>query len=356
MVNLTKIKFQNFESQAEDALRQCLDKVPFVRIKGIQKEPGKGGARIDFIFNLTVSGKKQVLAVEVKRTGQPKVAREAINSLLRWVSLSPGAYGVFAAPYISPQTAEICSREGIGYCDFAGNCHVTFGGIYIENDGNPNPLSEKRNLRSLYSPKAARLLRVILNNPRKNWKMQDLAGEAEVSLGQAANVKKLLDSRELIEKTEDGFTLKEPFSLLSEWSVNYVYRKNRMRDFYSLKKIPEIELEIAEVCKLNKINYALTGFSGAARFTPSVRYQRAMAYVDADEDQLTKLFQFKEVSSGANVTILIPYDAGVYYGVTKKEEIRVVSPVQLYLDLTGFKGRGEEAANAILEEVIKPLW
>ena len=52
----------------------------------------------------------------------------------------------------------------------------------------------------------------------------------------------------------------------------------------------------------------------------------------------------------------MPYDAGVYYDVTTKEGSRVVSPVQLYLDLIGFKGRGEEAAKALLEEVIKPLW
>ena len=350
-----KAKFQNLEREAENALKQCLDKVPFVQIDDIQKEP-EGGARIDFILKLTASGMKQVLGVEVKRNGQPKTAREAINSLLRWLSLNAKAYGIFMAPYIAPLTAGICRQEGVGYCDFAGNCRLTFGGVYIEQSGNPNPLSEKRDLRSLYSPKAARILRVILNNPRKNWKMQDLAREAEVSLGQVANVKKLLDSRELIERTEEGFTLREPFSLLSEWSQNYVFRKNRTRDFYSLKSIPDIEAEIAEVCERNKIIYALTGFSGAARFTPAVRYQRVMAFVDAEEDQLLKLFKFKEVSSGANVTLLMPYDAGVYYDVTTKEGIRVVSPVQLYLDLIGFKGRGEEAANALLEEVIRPLW
>jgi hypothetical protein len=356
MVKLMKLKFQNLESQAENVLTLCLGRVPFIRIKDIRKKPVVKGVMVDLAMQLAVSGKKQVIAVEVKRTGQPKAAREAVNSLLRWLSLNPDAYGVFMAPYISEQTAEICSREGIGHCDFAGNCGLTFGGVYIEKNCNPNPLLEKRDLRSLYSPKAARILRVILNNPRKNWKMQDLANEAEVSLGQVANVKKLLDGRELIEKTEGGFTLKEPFSLLSEWSGNYVYRKNRVREFYSLKTIPEIEAEIAEVCKRKKINYALTGFSGAARFTPSVRYQRVMAYVNAEEAQLLRLFEFKEVGSGANVTLLIPHDEGVYYGVSEKEEIRIVSPVQLYLDLMGFKGRGEEAANALLEEVIKPLW
>lgn len=351
-----KNKLQNIEGQAEIALRQCLGKVPFVRIEAIREKLSEGGARIDFAMDLTISGKRQVLAAEIKRDGQPKAAREAVNSLLRWISLNTDAYGVFVAPYISPQTAGICNQEGIGYCDLAGNCRLIFGSVYIEKSGNSNPFSKKRDLRSLYSPKAERILRVLLNNPRKKWKMQNLADEAKVSLGQVSNVKRLLDGREFIAKTKDGFTLKEPFSLLSEWSGNYVYRKNRIKDFYSLKDIPDIEAEIAEVCERNRISYALTGFSGVARFTQSVRYQRVMAYVDVDEDHLLNFFQFKEVESGANATIFIPYDTGIFYGVTEKEGERVVSPVQLYLDLIGFKGRGEEAANSILEEVIKPLW
>jgi hypothetical protein len=51
-----------------------------------------------------------------------------------------------------------------------------------------------------------------------------------------------------------------------------------------------------------------------------------------------------------------PYDEGVFYGSKEVERAPIVSPLQLYLDLTQTKGRGEEAASAILEEVIKRLW
>jgi hypothetical protein len=46
----------------------------------------------------------------------------------------------------------------------------------------------------------------------------------------------------------------------------------------------------------------------------------------------------------------------VFYGTRELEDAPIVSPVQLYLDLKQTKGRGEEAAAAILEEVIKPRW
>ena len=64
----------------------------------------------------------------------------------------------------------------------------------------------------------------------------------------------------------------------------------------------------------------------------------------------------KSVSTDANVTLLQPYDEGVLYGTREIEGAPVVSPVQLYLDFAGIKGRGEEAASAILEEVITPTW
>jgi len=56
------------------------------------------------------------------------------------------------------------------------------------------------------------------------------------------------------------------------------------------------------------------------------------------------------------VSLLTPYDEGVFYATRDCEGIRVVSPIQLYLDLHGFRGRGEEAAKVLLEEVITPQW
>jgi len=47
---------------------------------------------------------------------------------------------------------------------------------------------------------------------------------------------------------------------------------------------------------------------------------------------------------------------GVFYGSRVIDGIRVASPIQIYLDLFGFRGRGEEADNALLDQVIRPTW
>jgi hypothetical protein len=197
---------------------------------------------------------------------------------------------------------------------------------------------------------------VLLLDPKKLWKLQPLAQEAGVSLGQVFNVKKLLADREWIRSSDEGFRLVEPGSLLTEWSQNYTYRRNVARDLYSLDAPQEIERKLAAACRDRGIQYALTGFSAAARLAPMVRYQRVTAYVSGDLGELIKGLGLKEVASGANVTLLSPYDDGVFFGATDVNGIRIVSPVQAYLDLLGYRGRGEEAATFLLEQVIQRRW
>ena len=87
-----------------------------------------------------------------------------------------------------------------------------------------------------------------------------------------------------------------------------------------------------------------------------VRYQRSMAYVVGNPDDLAERLELKPVTSGANVNLIAPYDEGVLYGAETKGETRITSPVQTYLDLRQIKGRGEEAADFLKQQVIQPSW
>ena len=351
-----KISGGELEKKAGEAIDSCLSRVRFLKIEEIKSQASKEAVRPDFLVKLTLPKGEKYLVVEIKTSGQPRLAREAVNQILRYRDLFRDSYGVFLAPYISPKAGEICRQEGIGYIDLAGNCYLCFDAVYIEQEGRPNAFKEKRDLRSLYSPKAERVLRVLLNNPKEIWKMKELADEAQVSLGQISNVKKLLMDREWIQTETSGFVLSEPEELLRKWADNYTFRRNQVRDYYSLKSVAEIESVLAEICNRKALKYALTGFSGAARLSPAVRYQRAIAYVEQDDEDLLSQMGLKRVTSGANLSLLSPHDSGVFYGSRVIDGIRIASPIQVYLDLSGFRGRGEEAANALLDQVIRPAW
>lgn len=348
------MKTEGIEINACEILRRCLEDVP--AIGRVQAVPVCEELRPDFVLEAETHGESSFLVVEVKTKGQPRLAREAINQLHRYQDLFARTYLVFMAPYISARAAEICRQEGVGYADFAGNCYLNFDGIYIHTEGKPNPFPEKRHLRSLYSRKATRILRVLLSAPATTWTLSALAAEAHVSQGHAYKVKELLADREWISTGPDGIALQEPEALLAEWAANFEYKRQDRRDLYSSLAISEIESKITRLCTQGGIGHALTGFSGAERVAPFTRYQRVHAYVQHDISALAEALGLKEVSSGANVCLLTPYDEGVFYGMTEIRGSNVVAPVQLYLDLRGIGGRGEDGAEFLLEEVIRSRW
>ncbi|HNU02273.1 MAG TPA: type IV toxin-antitoxin system AbiEi family antitoxin [Acidobacteriota bacterium] len=342
--------------RARELLENCLSKVPSLRIVTYEGAPWFDHLNQDFIVRVFVQDLSQLLLVAVIPSGQPRVARNALNLIARFRSEYPNSYGILIAPFVSSRTAEICKQNGAGYLDSAGNCFLSFQTIFIQREGLPNPAPARRELRSLYAPKSTRVLRVLLANARQSWRYQRLAREANVSLGQVANVLRILRDREWLTDEDSGVKLAAPAELLAEWTASYNFKKNVATDYYSLESPVEIEKTLGSILNDRGIRYALTGFSGAARVSPAVRYQRVMAFVEAmPEDALARL-KLKPVDSGANVTILSPYDEGVFYGAETVDDLQVVHPIQLYLDLRNFKGRGEEAAAAILGDIILPSW
>ncbi|MYC26579.1 MAG: hypothetical protein F4X63_01095 [Nitrospira sp. SB0662_bin_26] len=294
--------------------------------------------------------------VEVKSSGQPRLARAAVNSLIAARLNRPGTYGVFVAPYISDASAEICKDSGIGYIDFVGNCWLHFDSIFMEIKGNPNRFIRKSELKSLFKPKAERVLRALLHEPGRQWSTAKLAEKVGVSQGQVSNVRKLLREREWIQDRKWGIKLTESLQLLDSWLANYQSNRNILYEFYDMGSVGEIESTLATICHQRQTRYAFTGFSGAARYAPFTTYKTVTVYMDNVSTTNLGDLPFKPVTSGANIRIISPYDEGVYYGTRTIGGQIVAAAIQCYLDLKNEKARGEEAAGALLEQVIKPSW
>jgi hypothetical protein len=351
------VKPEELEEAAAQALHAALSEIASAHIVEIRRPKDPSEATVDWLARLQLPGHDLWLLAEVKSLGEPRFARDAVNQILRDQTGFGDAYGVFVAPWVSPRAAEICRQAGIGYLDLAGNCRLAFHMVHIEKTGNPNPFCNKRGLRSLYSPKAARVLRVLLHSPRRSWRLQALADEAQVSLGQVHKVKTLLADQEWLRSDREGIVLSKPADLLAEWAQNYSHRRNVLVQCYTPESPGQAENSLAATCAHLGLRYALAGFSAAARLAPFVRYQRAYAYVQ--EDRLQELFlslRLKEVPSGANLVLMLPYDEGVWYGMREIDGANVASAIQTYLDLRSMKERGEEAADFLLQQVIEPPW
>lgn len=342
--------------RSEEAIRNCIDRVPFLKIRNFRREPELPGRRSDFLVRLESIDGEFNLIVEVKSSGQPRIARQAIDQLHSYTAVVPNPYVVLLAPYISDSTAQLCESEGVGYIDLAGNCRLSFGQVYVEQRGMDNPYSEKRELRSLYSPKSERILRVLLTARQYSWKVEELAAAADVSLGLVSKVKRILENREWLDVHVAGMRLRDPEASLKEWALEYRYRKHKASQYYSFASGAELEQSMAALGNDCHARIALTGFSAAVRYAPTVRYNRSMMFCTGDVACLVEAAGLKRVESGGNLTMLIPYDEGVFYGSESKDGIPVVSPIQAYIDVAQQAARGEEAAAALLQEVIRHQW
>lgn len=352
------MKLPEVRERFPEALARCLDNVPRSTIDQVEREVDlANGMTADLVVDLKVLGRPQKMVVEARSSGQPRRAREAIDQLRRMRSDSrvSEAYPVFFAPYISEASSRICREDGIGYLDLAGNCRLAFGGAYVERVSPENTYKERRSRASLFSPKSSRVIRLMLSESRP-WQVQQLASAAEVSLGLVSKIKKELEEREWLLSTEDGIKLTDPEQVLMEWSQEYSYKKNTVGEYYTMAGTEEAELAIVDWCAENQVRYALTGFSGARMSAPRVRYSRSTVYVESKLETVAAGVKLKPVDTGGNVLLLEPYDQGVFQQSRVLYGNRVVSPVQLYLDLQSMSGRGEEAAEEVLVRELRPSW
>jgi hypothetical protein len=69
--------------------------------------------------------------------------------------------------------------------------------------------------------------------------------------------------------------------------------------------------------------------------------------------EIAKKLEVNPTPKGGNVKFVLPYDEGVFYGMREIRGAKVVSNVQLYVDLFNFPARGEEAASQLLEVMLK---
>jgi hypothetical protein len=139
-------------------------------------------------IEVTAGGTPWRLLVDVKPSGEPRILREAIRQLQTVFSWRPCQYGVLAVPYVGPGARAVCADVGVGHVDLAGNCRLVFDRVFIERSGSPNPRIERRTLRSIFATRASRVLRVLLDDTKHPWQVQQLARAASVSLGLASKL------------------------------------------------------------------------------------------------------------------------------------------------------------------------
>lgn len=336
---------------AKEKLCQILKEIPFISdieiipTEGLQREFGDFYAVIHF----AETEEAIKFCVEVKSRGERRFVNEF---MLTAPQNAAGTVYMFMAPYISEASAEAMRIKKYSYMDLSGNCHIITKRILIHISGKQNQYAElriKKNYFSKSSSAASLIMRTILNDYKKIWQVKELADITGKAIGTVSNVKSFLLDHAWIEELPAGFRVCNVREMLYEWAKDYQKKDARIFEYYSLDSIPEIESAIAKWNNEHGTAAVLGAFSAAARYAPTVRYNKAYVYVEPqDFEEFTTDLNLKQVSAGGNVVITIPHDETLCMFVNKINGDAVTSPVQTVIDLLAGGGRGEEAADAIL--------
>ena len=243
--------------------------------------------------------------------------------------------------------------------DLSGNCHIAVDTIYISVEGKANQYIPKRSNKNIFawsSQKSAIVLKTMLNDYKKEWQIQELSSLTGVSIGMVFNIKNYLLENNWAEKTIIGFRLKNIRDFLWEWASIYNLSSPKAEEYYSFDDIPLFEENISEWNKKRGAAVILGAFSAAARYAPTVRYNKATVYVEiSDKEEFIRDFQLKKVDSGGNIAISTIYDKSVTMFPKTLNNSLITSPSQTVLDLLSHSGRGEEAAEAIVQKEFDKL-
>jgi hypothetical protein len=243
-------------------------------------------------------------------------------------------------------SAALARRSGIGYLDLSGNCYVAFDHVLIDKDGRPNPEPARRPLKSLFAPRATRVVRVLLVDPQHEWRLEELAKAADVSLGHAHNVVKRIEELGWLERSDQQrLRLNRPGDLLDTWAEAYSYRASEISTYFSPERITRKLIgELARIAHAESRRYAFTMHAGAALIAPNLRFPAIHCYVEGNPDSLARSLGLQPAVGEGNVHLLAPYDEGVFYAPLTKGGVPVVCLPQLYADLHRYEGGGREQA------------
>lgn len=211
---------------------------------------------------------------------------------------------------------------------------------------------------SIFADKTTIVLRKMLKNPKNQWVIQDFikAKDKVFGIGQG-RVQKVLNEMDrlgYIEREKRGAKSKtiltNPERLIEDWVKVYKFECNEIYSYYSpdrniLKKIKEFFNN-----SNSKDKYALTLHTAANLYTSFVKSEDIYFYFNTNDIKkdilnLRQNLNLKQLVQGGNIHIIKPYyKHSVFFNMQNIKGYRIVSNLQLYLDLYNFHPRGREHA------------
>jgi hypothetical protein len=211
-------------------------------------------------------------------------------------------------------------------------------------------MKHNNKMKNIFADKATLILRKMRREPGKKWVVRGFTGPEGVSLGMAQEVLEAMAKQGYVERIKRGpdshTLLTAPEQLIKDWLKVYRFDLNDVDTYYT----PDNNILNKIKAYIEEDRYAFTLHTGTNLITSYVKTDQIYLYLDTDnwdKDILNirQKLDLKELVRGGNVHIIHPfYKNSVFFNCQNIRGYRVVSNLQLYLDLYNFQPRGREHA------------
>lgn len=314
----------------------------------------------DLRVKANYQGLRFELFIEMVAANNLPVFRDKINRLKSSAQKGDHVVPVLAAPYLSPERQALCREAGVYFMDLSGNVFMAHRSFYVERIGFPNKYPEKRQRRYPFSDKASLILRELLKDPKRQWGIRELAEKIRLDPGYVSRMAKSLAESGYAFRAGGKLKIRFPKEILEDWVRAYDLKKNVLHRFFVLA--PDVKSILQHIRKIDvpeKVEYALSVHAGAGLVAPHAVYKEVHMYVHDGEgiEFFKKKLDLKGADQGANLVLMMPYyKHSVSYDSRDIEDLRVVSDIQLYLDLYGYPLRGREQAEYLYDKRLKKMF
>ena len=350
-------------------LRELLGGVDWLRRVEVETLNDRSDRGFDLLAKLPLpTGGAAALCVECKREMRPSAFSALAARVFKPSGHPKVIVPVLALPWVSPRIRELCAEHGWSWFDLAGNCRIDVPGLlHLQHTGNAPVHEHPRPKANLSTKEAGRVVRALLSpyyGVAKEWTQRALFMNCRpnVSLGLVNKVVQHLHDEGYVESLpEGGFKVKEPAKLLMAWRDAYRFDQHERHSYFTLLQGKELRRALGRFDAMAS-GSAYAAFSAADFLAPHVRQPKTWLYVMSRElDRFAELVQAKPVDSGGNLEVLVTSDEGVLFQCERNDtsiehEMSCTSLVQTYVDLWHCGGRGREAAEALFNQRLLPIW
>jgi len=345
-----KPEFMKIEAPFEANALRVLRQIPGVT--AIVREPRGRGRGVDAV--LSFAGTRAQVAVETKHRANAATAWQ----LVHYADARPDIPVLLIADETTAEAREILERHGVAVIDGLGNAHLELPGLLLHLEGRA-PTKRPGETPTRLSGKAGLVAQAVLLQPERDWHIQDLAEDADVSTGLTHRVVARLEREGIMTAFGIGpqrvRRLTKPGALLDLWAEENTDRPTRTLGYVLAQSPQRLITKLGKNLDCGGIDHAVSGAAAASLVEPFVT---AVPIVDVWVSAKTALDELLEaagaeaVRDGENVVFLQAKDDAPLQFREKHKSVWIANRFRVYVDLLRDPRRGRDQADHLRQEVI----